>query len=54
MRDAEIRVCHAGEKKDEGTYTCANCGKKVYLVTGNILPKCPKCGETNFTYEIIK
>lgn len=36
-------VFFAGDKQTEGTYVCKNCGKKVYLENGKVLPNCPRC-----------
>ncbi|EKF8799204.1 TPA: hypothetical protein ACN1M9_001468 [Enterococcus faecalis] len=39
-----------GEKPDEGTYTCTNCGKEVVLDDKtDTLPPCSECNNTNFT-----
>lgn len=47
--------CHkdysSGTKQVQGTYSCKNCGQKVYLDCDRALPNCPKCGANIFTKE---
>lgn len=39
----------AGEKAPQnGTYRCITCGYKVELKKGDIIPKCPVCGKTEY------
>ena len=33
---------------DEGTYSCNNCGQKIYLQKNSKMPYCKKCGCDKF------
>ena len=49
--ECNLKNLKTGTMQVRGTYSCDNCGQKVYLDAEKTLPKCPKCGFDVFTKE---
>ncbi len=49
MKDL-FKIIKTGDVLDEDiVINCLNCGYKVFLEKGNVVPKCKRCGLTKFT-----
>lgn len=42
-------VVKTGEAPGKGKYHCTNCDQMIELSSGDTMPPCPRCSNTEFT-----
>ena len=45
------KIFTTNEKVNFGIFACTNCGYKICVKNGQILPLCPTCNNYEFTKE---